>query len=106
MARRLLADALGDEAAMLANPTDAQLVVSELVTNAVLHGAPPIVLRVVPDGVLRIEVCDTSPGVPAIPDEPRLDAPGGRGLQITESLSRDWGVEWRPEGKCVWAALA
>ena len=81
-------------------PTDeAQLVVGELVTNAVLHGAPPIRLCAIPLGTrLIIEVRDARPdlGPPA---------PDSRGLRVVAALTVDWGVDVRLDGKMIWAAI-
>ena len=83
-----------------------EVVVSELVTNAVRHGCPPIVLEVSADEhALRIAVSDGSSGVPAIPARPDVGHEGGRGLSITSQFAADWGVEWLHVGKCVWAAF-
>lgn len=87
----------------------ALLVLSELVTNAVLHGAEPIhaFVRCHHDA-LCIEVCDGNPDTDdVVPVEARgATGPGGRGLQIVDSLSRSWGVTRRDVGKMVWAEVA
>ena len=88
---------------------DAELVVSELVANAVSHavsvGSCPVTLRLLADvGRVRIEVDDGDPEPPA----PRLappDAERGRGLQIVAALCPRYGVVPRITGKCVWAEL-
>lgn len=85
----------------------ATLVVSELVTNAVLYGygTATLQLRREPDAVL-VEVSDRSAAMPATRpthDESEI----GRGLHIIEAVCTDWGV--RPEaagGKVVWCRLA
>jgi len=84
---------------------DAQLVVSELVTNARLHGAPPIVVvvRCYPDGV-RIQVADATRIVP-MRGIPSKDSMTGRGIALVKTLARCWGVEGSPEGKVVWCEL-
>ncbi|MCU7821264.1 ATP-binding protein [Kitasatospora sp. DSM 101779] len=87
---------------------DMLLVVSELLSNALLHGRSPIELTLVRDGpCARIEVFDTGPGSPA-PREPReaVNAPGGRGLHIVDRLTTDWGVVRHPRGKTVWADVS
>jgi serine phosphatase RsbU (regulator of sigma subunit)/anti-sigma regulatory factor (Ser/Thr protein kinase)/uncharacterized protein YigA (DUF484 family) len=84
---------------------DAKLVVTELVTNALLHGQAPMVLRLVEDdGLVRIEVRDASRVLPVVPRE-NLEAMTGRGLGLVAALSESWGVEPISDGKVVWASL-
>ncbi|MBU6532174.1 ATP-binding protein [Streptomyces sp. NPDC057245] len=88
---------------------DIQLCVSELATNALLHGAPAggqILVRVeLRATVLRIEVHDGGSGTP-FRREPRVFADGGRGLHLVSAVSDHWGVTGRQgPGKCVWAAF-
>ncbi len=82
---------------------DVQVAVSELVTNAVLHGHEPISLRVVSDDLrVRLEVHDASPLSPSFT---MLDpaAVTGRGLLLVVSLADRWGVEPGADGgKAVW----
>ena len=78
---------------------------SELVANAVLHGAPPIVLTVLvaPDHVL-VGVEDGS----RTPPSPRTSGPcdpGGRGTLIVDRLADRWGVDFLPHGKRVWCLI-
>ncbi|MCW2569463.1 MAG: hypothetical protein JWN54_3560 [Mycobacterium sp.] len=84
---------------------DAELVVSELVTNAILHGTGPVALRVAPrpDGV-RVEVQDGNRATP-VRALSNPDAMTGRGIALVESLARRWGVEPVERGKVVWAEL-
>lgn len=85
---------------------DAELVVTELVTNAALHGAPPIRLRVRsnPDGV-RIEVHDAGHRMP-VPARRNTAAMTGRGLSLVGAITGRWGVEPENGGKVVWAELS
>lgn len=83
---------------------NAELVVSELVANGVLHGWGHLALRLFDtgDGV-RVEVEDSNPA-PPVPTDGHPNRMGGFGMQIVERLA-DWG--WRPtaSGKLVWATL-
>jgi hypothetical protein len=92
----------------------AQLGVSELVTNALLHGEPPITVRM--RGTVehpRVEVRDSSVEAPILPSQP-LDHPEtddllltfGRGLSIVARCSDAWGAEIEDDGKVVWFAPA
>ena len=84
----------------------AALVVSELVTNAVLHARSEILLRLdVGEGTVRIEVVDRSPDELVPPGSPSLDAERGRGLGIVAAVSRRWGVELDRGAKTVWCEL-
>ncbi|SDB92058.1 PAS domain S-box-containing protein [Sanguibacter gelidistatuariae] len=88
----------------LADVANAELVVSELVANAVLHGWGHIALRLFDTGDgLRIEVEDSNPAPPVTTDG-HANRLGGYGMQIVERLA-DWG--WRPSGtgKLVWAKI-
>ncbi|MFJ5276141.1 ATP-binding protein [Streptomyces parvulus] len=86
---------------------DVLLCVSELATNALVHGVPPgrgFLLRLerCGDGV-RVEVHDSGEGVPAIPRaEVREPGEGGRGLLLVSELADKWGVGERDPGKVVW----
>ena len=82
------------------------LCTSEIVTNAIEHGAPPIDLRIEhSDGTVRVEVGDTSPLLPRRA-RPRPTSLRGRGLLIVERCADGWGVELRAMGKVVWFELA
>ncbi len=77
---------------------DAQLLVSELVTNALRHAgleeADTIKLVVeTGDRALRIEVCDTGPGFELSEPAPDPTRPSGWGLYLVRELSDRWGVE-------------
>jgi anti-sigma regulatory factor (Ser/Thr protein kinase) len=96
-------------AGMAANLTDAVLLVSELVNNAVQHGRPDILLTI---GLHRpgisVGVRDHGPAFePSDAHMPDPDLPQGRGLRFVELLSDAWGVEPvdPPPGKAVWFEL-
>ena len=84
---------------------DVALVVSEMVTNAVRHAAPPVHLEVeTTDDEVLVAVCDGSPETPALRD-PDDDAEGGRGMVLVELLAAEHGVRVQPPGKAVWARI-
>lgn len=85
---------------------DVELVVTELVTNAVLHGRPPVTIRLVLDKTdVRIEVEDTGRDLPVL-GRPGPGSMTGRGLSLVAALSSRWGVDaGRRQGKIVWAEL-
>ncbi len=93
-AARLAVAGVGDEVADEALEA-ARLIVTELVTNSVLHGPPePIQLRLlVEDDVLRIEVTDTGPGFDPPAAGPAFTSSGGCGLQVVDSLAERWGID-------------
>ena len=83
------------------------LIVSELVTNAIVHAATPAELRAQwSNGVLRLEVMDNAEGSPPDPRIADPDDEGGRGLLLVDALSTAWGVESTDHGKVVWAEVA
>jgi anti-sigma regulatory factor (Ser/Thr protein kinase) len=88
---------------------DAQLLVSEIVTNAVLHGRPDITLamRLEPPG-LGVVVTDSGDALPQVPSEaPDPGQASGRGLLIVAAIASAWGVSPAdpPPGKAVWFDL-
>jgi anti-sigma regulatory factor (Ser/Thr protein kinase) len=104
-ARRFTSDAL--RAWRVTEPTreTTELVVSELVGNAVQHGAGGAELSLtLHEDVVRIEVADHSPDVPVVVS-PELDGDRHRGLLIVAALSVRWGTEPIGAGKIVWAEL-
>ena len=83
----------------------AALVVSELVTNAVVHTGTTTTVELRLDAhALRVDVEDQHPGrgLPTGVHRPAEDAEGGRGLMITSALASSWGVEYNPRSKRVW----
>lgn len=82
------------------------LLVSELVTNACLHGGDPVTLRLSMNRTrVRVEVEDGIPGWPGM-RSPTDREPGGRGLLIVDSLSDVWGIDQAAAGgKVVWAEV-
>ena len=81
------------------------LLVSEVATNAVVHGTGEVQVRVsVVRRLLRVEVADESSRLPT-PRTADPEAEGGRGLALVAALASDWGVERTPTGKTVWFEL-
>lgn len=84
----------------------AALLVSELVTNAVVHGRSAATLEIHPPAdTLRVSVHDHSPAMPAVGERPPLSAESGRGLVIVSMLAARWGVEATLDGKAIWFEL-
>jgi sigma-B regulation protein RsbU (phosphoserine phosphatase) len=86
---------------------DALLLVTELVTNSVVHAGTQIELHVDlgPDCV-RLEVIDRRPGaLPEVCDEPDKTSEGGRGIFLLDALAQEWGTRHFPGGKAVWFRL-
>ncbi|MEU0392631.1 SpoIIE family protein phosphatase [Streptomyces sp. NPDC006208] len=79
-----------------------ELMVSELVTNAIRYGSPPLELRLINDRGLTCEVRDTSPAMPRLRHARTVDE-GGRGLFIVAQLAHAWGTRYTAEGKTIWA---
>jgi CheY-like chemotaxis protein/anti-sigma regulatory factor (Ser/Thr protein kinase) len=85
---------------------DAELVVTELVNNAVIHGGSSFRLQLSrTSGAFRIEVVDGGDGTPE-PQPQDTEAEGGRGIMLVDAMSSSWGVENVPRGKLVWAEIA
>ncbi|WP_030478926.1 ATP-binding protein [Lentzea albidocapillata] len=84
---------------------DAQLVVTELVSNGIDHGEGPITLTVSRKaGGMLVEVHDESSKLPELrPVDP--SSPRGRGMQLVRALSVKWGTTPQSGGKVVWAQL-
>lgn len=104
LAREFTRKALADWG-LDARADDVLLCVSELATNALLHGVPPgrgyalhLALKD-PGHLLRIEVHDSGDGTPSL-REPSDES--GRGLLLVDALADRWGVGERSPGKIVW----
>lgn len=80
----------------------AELIVSELVTNAIRHAGAPIELRLIHNGSLICEVSDASSTSPHPRRAHELDE-GGRGLLLVGRLCERWGTRHTPSGKTIWA---
>ncbi|MCK1819897.1 SpoIIE family protein phosphatase [Streptomyces sp. XM83C] len=99
LARRALArwglEELGDSV---------ELLVSEVVTNAVRYASRPVTLRLLRTDVLRCEVGDDVPQLPRL-RQARATDEGGRGLYLVNRLARRWGATRLSTGKVVWFEL-
>ncbi|NKQ27093.1 SpoIIE family protein phosphatase [Streptomyces galbus] len=79
-----------------------ELVVSELVTNAIRHADGPIRVRLLRGRTLVCEVYDGGATAPHL-RHPRTTDEGGRGLLLVSRFTRRWGTRFTPEGKIIWA---
>ena len=79
-----------------------ELVVSELVTNAIRYGTPPVQLRLIRDRTLICEVSDGSATSPHMRRAHAFDE-GGRGLLLVAQLTQRWGSRQTNTGKVIWA---
>ncbi|WP_418960484.1 SpoIIE family protein phosphatase [Streptomyces tritici] len=79
-----------------------ELILSELVTNAIRYGTQPIRVRLLRDEYLTCEVADGSSTSPHLRYAATTDE-GGRGLFLVARLSERWGTRYTPEGKIIWA---
>ncbi|TXS35227.1 GAF domain-containing protein [Streptomyces sp. t39] len=82
-----------------------ELIVSELVTNAIRHAGGPVVLRLIRDRVLVCEVADPSNTQPRLRRALSTDE-GGRGLFLIAQLSTRWGCRYGARGKTIWTEQA
>jgi anti-sigma regulatory factor (Ser/Thr protein kinase) len=106
VARRFAAGRLAEWGVPRDDTLDALLIVSELVTNAIVHGAPPVRLRLWhTSGGLQIAVDDGSTAIPRL-RRPRSEQPHGRGLMIVARLATRCTIHLREHGKTVWATRA
>ncbi|MEU9454475.1 SpoIIE family protein phosphatase [Streptomyces sp. NPDC048277] len=78
-----------------------ELVVSELVTNAVRHATGPLQLRLLRDRALICEVSDSSSTSPRL-RHARTEDEGGRGLFLVAQLTERWGTRYTTDGKIIW----
>ncbi|NXY97186.1 SpoIIE family protein phosphatase [Streptomyces sp. BR123] len=83
----------------------AELMLSELVTNAVRYGGEPIQVRLIRDRALICEVADGSSTAPHLRRAAGTDE-GGRGLFLVAQLSQAWGTRYTGQGKVIWAECA
>ncbi|WTZ80025.1 SpoIIE family protein phosphatase [Streptomyces sp. NBC_01384] len=79
-----------------------ELVVSELVTNAIRHATGPIRLRLITEHALICEVSDGGATAPHL-RHPKTTDEGGRGLFLISQFTQRWGTRYTPEGKVIWA---
>jgi anti-sigma regulatory factor (Ser/Thr protein kinase) len=79
-----------------------ELVLSELVTNAIRYGSAPVRIRLLRDRSLICEVADGSNTSPHLKYAATTDE-GGRGLFLVSQLTRRWGTRYSPDGKIIWA---
>ncbi|ESP99469.1 ATP-binding protein [Streptomyces sp. CHA1] len=87
------------------------LIVSELVTNAVVHTGSPAVLRIqlpaapgCPPGTVRVEVADAS-AQPPLQRHADREETNGRGLELVDGLADRWGWQPEGEGKRIWCEI-
>lgn len=103
-ARRVVADVLGEAGVRDRDAVGiVQLLVSEIVTNAIVHGsADSVSMRLSCDdrGEVLIEVDDHSPGGPELREAGPEDE-SGRGMRLVARLARDWGRT----GTCTWCTV-
>lgn len=103
VARQIVRDAL-DAWGYAGQHEDVLLVVSELVTNALMHGAGAPMLRMTGGSThIRIEVGDSSEEAPKVREPGPAD---GWGMHVIGRLSSRWGISHREGGKVVWCELA
>ena len=111
-ARRLVRGQLASDSAGAARRSDreemidaATLLLSELVTNAIVHARTNVEVHlVIDDLMLRAEVSDGNPALPE-PRRPNGLNGTGRGLQLIDRLASRWGVQTSDAGKTVWFEL-
>ncbi|MEF9915516.1 SpoIIE family protein phosphatase [Streptomyces sp. P5-A9] len=82
-----------------------ELVLSELLTNAIRYGTEPIGVRLLHDTTLTCEVSDAGSTSPHVRRAATTDE-GGRGLFLVSQYAQRWGTRYTPAGKVIWAELA
>ncbi|WP_406473202.1 SpoIIE family protein phosphatase [Streptomyces platensis] len=82
-----------------------ELLLSELVTNAIRYGTEPIQVRLIHDRTLICEVSDASSTAPHLRRAATTDE-GGRGLFLVAQLTQAWGTRYTADGKIIWAECA
>jgi anti-sigma regulatory factor (Ser/Thr protein kinase) len=83
----------------------AELIASELVTNAIRYGDDPIALRLIYDRILICEVSDASSTSPHL-RRARDWEEGGRGLMLVAQMAHRWGTRHSLHGKTIWAEIS
>ena len=102
-ARHFVRDLLSDQPREIVEA--AELMTSELATNSVRHAHSDFELAIHRSrDEIRVEVSDHGQGQP-VPRSPTPREQSGRGLQIVQELSEDWGITPSPDGKLVWFTL-
>jgi len=88
--------------------TDAKLLTTEVVTNAIRHarGTQAVIVRVRRNDLVRVEVVDQGPMFDPQPQTTSSRPGGGRGLMLVDRVANAWGVEPDEGGKKVWFELA
>ncbi|MEW2082776.1 SpoIIE family protein phosphatase [Streptomyces sp. NPDC005283] len=82
-----------------------ELVLSELITNALRYGSEPVTMRLLRDRTLTCEVADGSSTSPHLRYAATMDE-GGRGLFLVAQMAERWGTRYTPQGKVIWAELS
>jgi Na+/proline symporter/serine phosphatase RsbU (regulator of sigma subunit)/anti-sigma regulatory factor (Ser/Thr protein kinase) len=82
-----------------------ELILSELITNAIRHASGPINVRLIRDRTLICEVSDRSSTSPHLRYATTMDE-GGRGLFLVSQLAERWGTRYTKDGKVIWAEQA
>lgn len=82
-----------------------ELLLSELITNAIRYGSAPVTVRLLRDRTLTCEVADSSSTSPHLRDAAAMDE-GGRGLFLVARLAERWGTRYTSQGKVIWAEMS